>query len=315
MGSFARQGLLVPELPYWTTKERLDDHASLSSATFAHGDLSVARYRRDRPGLGVTTPNSNSAIFMAVVALRPLPAHCGWHNTNAIKMPSLPTGSLVSFDLRESWSSNLTDPFDTFNAYIPLAAFDEITSQLKRPTIERLSCNSKAPVHDETMLGLAQSLNSLMARPNEVTSLFLDHILAALVTHLAVHYGGLGDTSGLLGNDAKRCGALTRSQQQRVKSRIVDDLKDDPNLSELASLCDMSRSRFIRAFRQTTGMPPHQWVLMQRVNRARDLLATTKMSISEIALQCRFADQSHLTRVFSKVFGKPPGAFRHDVRD
>ena len=55
MGSLARQGLIVPELPYWTSKEHLDNHHSLSSATFAHGDLSVARYRRDRPGLGVTT--------------------------------------------------------------------------------------------------------------------------------------------------------------------------------------------------------------------------------------------------------------------
>jgi AraC family transcriptional regulator len=314
MDSQDQTGLIVAERPFWTTKERLDDQQSLSSVSFVHGDLSVARYRRDRPGLGITTPNPNSSMFMAVVILRARAAHSGWRNGHPVDIPELPMGSLACLDLRDSWTMDLSDPFDSFHAHIPMAAFDEITSELKLPKIERLSCTSLVQTHDETMLGLAGALNPLMARPEQATNLFVDHIFTAIVTHLAVHYGLLGDAD-FFGNDTKRRGTLTRSQQQRVTSRLLDDLSDDPNLSELASLCGLSRSHFMRSFKHTTGMPPHRWLLMQRVNRAKDLLVKSEISISQIALDCGFADQSHLTRVFGKVFGKTPGAFRRHMRE
>jgi hypothetical protein len=65
------------DFPFFTTRESLDDMQSLSSVSFARGDLSVGRYRRDRPGLGISTPNPISPIVMAVVILRPRPAHVG----------------------------------------------------------------------------------------------------------------------------------------------------------------------------------------------------------------------------------------------
>ena len=72
--------------------------------------------------------------------------------------------------------------------------------------------------------------------------------------------------------------------------------------------------RSLCAFKQITGMPPHRWLLMQRVTRAKDLLRGTITPIAEIALTCGFSDQSHLTRVFSKTFGISPGAWRRQWR-
>jgi transcriptional regulator GlxA family with amidase domain len=103
---------------------------------------------------------------------------------------------------------------------------------------------------------------------------------------------------------------LTRLQERRVTSRLLDDLAGDTSLSELAALCGLSRSYFLRAFKQTVGMPPHRWLLMHRVKRAKELLRGTTMSIAEIAFTCGFADQSHLTRVFSKACHISPGAWR-----
>ena len=91
---------------------------------------------------------------------------------------------------------------------------------------------------------------------------------------------------------------------------ILEDLTSNPGLSDLASFCGLSRSHFARAFKQTTGLPPHRWLMMQRINRAKELLYKTKMPVSEIALECGFADQAHLTRVFTKAFGIGPGGFR-----
>jgi AraC-like DNA-binding protein len=195
-----------------------------------------------------------------------------------------------------------------------LTAFDEVTSEMKRSRIERLHCPIGIEHTDETMLNLARALNPVLARPEHATALFTDHVFLAMVAHLAGRYGGL-DTRDGRANAAPKGRMLTPLQERRVTSRLLDDLAGDPSLSELAALCGLSRSYFIRAFKQITGMPPHRWLLMQRVKRAKDLLRRTKMPIADIAVACGFADQSHLTRVFSKTFRISPGAWQRQWRE
>ena len=295
--------------PFFTIRERLDDVRSISSVTFASGDLSVGRYRRDRGGLGVTTPNPISAMVMAVVILRPRSAHVGWHDGRVVRVPALGAGALVCLDLRESWTMDLSEPFDSFHAFIPLTAFDEIASELKRPRVDWLESHVGVERRDETMLNLVQALNPVLARPEEAPALFTDHVLLAMVAHLAVTHGGL-DGRDASHTDGQRTRKLSPLQERRVVSRMLDDLAGDPNLSELAALCGLSRSHFLRAFKQTKGMPPHRWLVMHRVKRAKDLLHGTKMPIAEIALACGFYDQSHFTRVFSRALRVSPSRWR-----
>ncbi|MDB4898619.1 MAG: helix-turn-helix domain protein [Gemmatimonadetes bacterium] len=306
--------LVGADRPFFTTRERLDDMQSLSSVTFARGDLSIGRYRRDRRGHGVSTPNPLSAMVMAVVILRPRPAHVGWRDGRLVEVPALGAGALSCLDLRDAWTMELTEPFDSFHAFIPLTAFDEITSELGRPAIETLHNPIGIERRDETMLGLAHSLNPLLARPEHATALFTDHVFLAMATHLAVTYGGV-KAGHAQSHGTSRARLLTPLQERRVTSRLLDDLAGDTSLSELAALCGLSRGYFIRAFRQSTGMPPHRWLLMHRARRAKELLRGTTKPIAEIALVCGFGDQSHLTRVFSKAFGITPGAWRRQWKD
>jgi AraC family transcriptional regulator len=295
--------------PFFTTRESLDDMRSLSSVTFARGDLSIGRYRRDRPGLGMSTPNPISPMVMAVVIHRSRPAHAGWHDGRLVQVPALGAGALSCLDLREAWTMDLSAPFDSFHTFIPWTAFDEVTSELGRPRIDALNRRVGVEHRDETMLGLARSLNPVLARPEHATALFTDHVFLAMVTHLAVTYGGLA-TGAVQSSAATKARLLSPIEERRVTSRLLDDLAGDTNLSDLAALCGRSRSHFIRAFKQSTGMPPHRWLLVQRVNRAKELLRATNTPIVEIALTCGFSDQSHLTRVFSKTFRISPGAWR-----
>ena len=300
--------------PFFTTRESLDDIQSLSSVSFARGDLSVGRYRRDRPGLGVSTPNPISPMVMAVVILRPRPAHVGWHDDRLVEVPALGAGALNCLDLREAWSMDLSEPFDSFHAFIPLTAFDEVTAEMKRSRIDRLHCPIGVEHTDETMLNLARALNPVLARPEHATALFTDHVFLAMVAHLAAMYGGL-DNRDIQAYAAPKGRMLTPLQERRVTSRLLDDLSADTSLSELAALCGLSRSYFVRAFKQSTGMPPYRWLLMQRVRRAKALLRGTNMPIADIAVACGFADQSHLTRVFSKAFRISPAAWRRQWKD
>jgi AraC-like DNA-binding protein len=103
---------------------------------------------------------------------------------------------------------------------------------------------------------------------------------------------------------------LASWQERRAKELLRADLSGDICLQELASACRLSSSHFSQAFKQTVGCPPHQWLLHQRVEQAKNLILNTKLPLCEIALATGFADQSHFTRVFSQRVKASPAAWR-----
>jgi AraC-like DNA-binding protein len=105
-------------------------------------------------------------------------------------------------------------------------------------------------------------------------------------------------------------GGLTPQQQRRAEELLFARLSSDISLDELARECGLSRSHFARAFHKSFGTPPHRWLMVRRLERARELLETSAMPIAEVAERSGFASQSHLTRVFSGTFGVSPGQFR-----
>ena len=105
-------------------------------------------------------------------------------------------------------------------------------------------------------------------------------------------------------------GGLAPWQQRRAKELMSANLNEELPLSRLASECGLSVRLFARAFRASTGMPPHRWLLRRRVERAKELLGTRVLSLADVAMFCGFADQSHFTRVFTAIAGVSPGAWR-----
>jgi AraC family transcriptional regulator len=75
----------------------------------------------------------------------------------------------------------------------------------------------------------------------------------------------------------------------------------------------LSVSHFSRRFRQTVGVAPHKWLLSFRVDLAKNLLRKQEKTLSDVALVCGFADQSHFTRVFTRMTGISPGAWRRGL--
>ena len=103
---------------------------------------------------------------------------------------------------------------------------------------------------------------------------------------------------------------LAAWQLELASRHLVSDLSIDFPVAQLARLCGLSRSHFSRAFKASTGLPPHRWLMHFRIQCARDMLERTNDSISAIALSCGFSDQSHLTRVFHTIVGTSPAAWR-----
>jgi transcriptional regulator of acetoin/glycerol metabolism/AraC-like DNA-binding protein len=109
-------------------------------------------------------------------------------------------------------------------------------------------------------------------------------------------------------------GGLPPMALRRVQEYIDQNLDDDIGLGTLAAIAGLSLHHFARAFKVSAGVPPHGYVLQQRLNKARDLLIGTGSSLADIALVTGFSDQSHLARQFRQSFGISPGNFRRSHR-
>ena len=95
----------------------------------------------------------------------------------------------------------------------------------------------------------------------------------------------------------------------RAKEVLQARLAEPPSLEELAAAVNLSPFHFARVFQRATGMPPHTWLMQQRIAHARALLQQGCLPL-QVATQLGFADQSHLNRQFKKVYGVGPGAYR-----
>jgi len=107
-------------------------------------------------------------------------------------------------------------------------------------------------------------------------------------------------------------GGLAPWRLKRVLDLLEDQLADDLSLNDLAAAAGLSSVYLVRAFKQATGSTPHRYLVERRIERAKELLEATDMSIAEVALACGFASQSHLSTWFQRIVGTTPGRFRSE---
>ncbi len=107
-----------------------------------------------------------------------------------------------------------------------------------------------------------------------------------------------------------KANGLSSLQLARVIDYMKVNLAQDLSILDLATLTGMSESHFSRSFKQSVGIAPYQYLIQQRVERAKQLLKQPAISISDIALDCGFANQTHLTKVFRQMTGTTPKAYQ-----
>jgi AraC family transcriptional regulator len=112
-----------------------------------------------------------------------------------------------------------------------------------------------------------------------------------------------------------RDGTLPRGRLRAVVEYIEEHFGAGPNLEQMAAVARLSAYHFARQFKAATGLPPHQYVILRRVERARELLQQRRdLSLAEVAALVGFSDQSQFTRHFKRLAGVTPGQFRTPAR-
>lgn len=273
----------------------------------APSDLFVTHAKYDGSDLEQLAP----AVFDAVVVELQL-ASAGapelWDAGIARPIGRFERGSSHLYDLRDRLGGAIREPFEQLRFFIPLSSLAEA---LEGPGWnagrEIVGYRPGLAVPDPIVQKLGSVLLPAFDRPESASTLFVDHVLLALRAHVATQYFGVEPAT------VPARGALSARQLQRAREILVTRLAGDVSLAQVAQECGLSVSHFTRAFRKSTGLPPHRWLLLQRVAKAKQLLGS-KLPLGEVALACGFHDQSHFTRVFARAVGTSPGAFRRGLR-
>jgi AraC family transcriptional regulator len=134
--------------------------------------------------------------------------------------------------------------------------------------------------------------------------LFGESLLCALALHLQNRYAVTRPAIAPLRN------GLPRARLNRVIEFIDANLHREIGLSALAKTAGMSAHYFSELFKQSVHVPPHQFVLRRRIERARTLLSDPAITVLEASVRSGFADQSHFTKIFRRVVGVTPTAYR-----
>jgi AraC family transcriptional regulator len=107
-------------------------------------------------------------------------------------------------------------------------------------------------------------------------------------------------------------GGLGPARLRRIRELVHAKLEDDLSLEEMARSVGLSTAHFARMFRKSTGETPHQFILRQRLERAKAMLRAPDARILDVAVACGFKTQQHFAQVFRAVCGVTPTGYRQD---
>ena len=208
-------------------------------------------------------------------------------------------------DLRMKLVSEYVGPFHYLSFYLTREALDAFADDGGPSRVGDLRHRPGVGFADPVVRHLLLALRpTLAASPEETNVLFADHVAMAFATHMARNYGEGRPPRPL------PSGGLAPWQERRAKEMLDACLDGSVSLAELAAACQLSVRHFARAFRQSTGQPPHRWLMDRRLERAEGLLEFSRVPLGEIATSCGFASPSHFARVFRQATGTTPGAWR-----
>ena len=148
---------------------------------------------------------------------------------------------------------------------------------------------------------------ALLAESTPETStgrIYSDSLIQTLTLHLLKNY------STATAFQTHLNGGLSGYKLRRVEEFVNANLEADLSLAEIAEVADLSQYHFARSFRKTTGQTPQQYLMQQRIERAKELLAKDDLPIVQISLQTGFKNQSHFTTLFRKFTKLTPKLWR-----
>jgi AraC-like DNA-binding protein len=275
----------------------------LQTSTACKSGLAFLEIASGDDAVGTTEPIQDDA-FLIALQLQACPDFDLYADGRLIRPREFEAGAVAIFDLRTNLAMDRRDPFHAVDLYIPRKSLDALAEDANSTVIDDLRHEPGKALRDPVARHLLLAIRPALAAPEQASELFVDHLAMALATHVAHTYGGMR------ARPDTKIGTLAVWQERRAKELIAANLTGGITLADLAKACELSIRHFTRAFRGSTGMSPHGWLLQLRIEKAKSLLMSSRRMLADIALECGFADQSHFTRAFQRSAGLSPSAWQ-----
>jgi len=214
----------------------------------------------------------------------------------------LTPGDGEPYELR--WRSLSCEPIQALHLHLNADLFARSTEQVADRDPTHLTLKELSGFRDPLLAQIGLALRRKLEQPTSGGQLYAETAAQMLVVHLLTHYL---TTDITVKQYTQR---LTRQQMKRVTEYILAHLVQPLSLETLAQQVGYSSYHFAQLFRETMGVTPHQFVLSQRLERARHLLVQTDLPLSQVTLEVGFQSQSHFTQAFKSHLGVTPRQYR-----
>lgn len=200
------------------------------------------------------------------------------------------------------------------DTYLALSVSPEILSTVAEQLDldpRRIEIKNRFQVRDAQLESIGWALKAEMESGYPSGQLYFDSLAVSVAARLVRCHSSVSPVSVTSGKSMRR---MSGRRLKEVLIYIEDNLNQNLALADIAAVAGISVSHFKSLFRESVGMPAHQYLIRRRVERAKSLLGEGKMSISQIAFETGFAHQSHLARHMRRVLGVSPKALRDILR-
>jgi AraC family transcriptional regulator len=218
----------------------------------------------------------------------------------------IPFHGATLFDLSDLPMVEVEGRYDMLRVYLPRRRMISVAESMARRSDVRLRL-PKPGFDDYIITNLLNIINFAFHNPEQTSQLLIDEVSVLLMSHLIHNYSNVSPIE-------RSRGGLASWQERIAKEILFARICDPPTADELGQTCGVSARHFIRAFRQSTGLTPHQWLMQERALNAKNLLEHSDRTLAQISAMCGYANPSHLCRAFHRCFGQSPSNARRQAK-
>ena len=233
----------------------------------------------------------------------------GYTNLHRRDLVLAPAGSVRFVPPGTPFTAELSEPTETVHLYVRREIWDDVVMDMTESDPSAVSLPARLVLSEPLLFSLADATVAA-AQSGNADQAFADHLSRCIVSHILTAHLGVRHKSRRMSG--------TGQMLSREVIRAIDfmDANADRSiaLQDIADAAYRSPSHLARVFSAELGVPPHRYLIGLRVKRAQKLLSRTDRPIAEIALDCGFTHQEHLTRLFRKHLDTTPAAYRRNQR-
>lgn len=242
---------------------------------------------------------------LVVFHRQPIVGYMDLHRSDPVYAPS---GSVRFVPPDIPFEAELCETADTVHLYIRREIWNEVAMEMTDQDPAKVPFEARL-LASEPMLATLCMAGLTAMNAQDTDPAFTDHLSRCIASHIMSAH--LGVTPKWRTSET---GHIISAEVARAIDYIESNADKSIGLQDIASAAYRSPSHLARIFSAEVGMPPHRYLIGVRVKRAQQMLARTSNPIAEIALDCGFTHQEHLTRIFRRYYNTTPAAFRKSVR-